>query len=184
MNKTTSFIIPALFAVAPVYATDYLSIEQAQRIIFPTGDEIFVEQDIALSAQQRKQIKKQAGVRQRAKVQPAWQVLQNGKSAGWFLTDEVIGKHEFITYAVGISNSGEVIGVEVLSYRETHGGEVREKSWRDHFKGKHLGDPFKLDVDVPNISGATLSSRNLLDGVKRLLVLHQLFLQPRVASAS
>ena len=60
-----------------------------------------------------------------------------------------------------------------MTYRETHGGEVREASWRKSFKGKKLSDPFKLDVDVPNITGATLSSRNILDGVKRVLVLLQ-----------
>jgi hypothetical protein len=31
-------------------------------------------------------------------------------------------------------------------------------------------------VDVPNISGATLSCRNVMDGVKRLLVLQQIAL--------
>ena len=94
----------------------------------------------------------------------------------WFIVDDVIGKHEFITYATAIAPDGKVLGLEVMSYRETHGGQIRDAGWRQHFVGKTLASPFKLDEDVPNISGATLSSRNVLDGVKRLLVIHKLFL--------
>ena len=88
----------------------------------------------------------------------------------------MIGKHEFITYATAISPDGHVLGIEILSYRETHGGQVREATWRKQFVGKTLSDPFKLDQDVSNISGATLSCRNVMDGVKRLLAIHKLFL--------
>jgi Na+-transporting NADH:ubiquinone oxidoreductase subunit NqrC len=63
-----------------------------------------------------------------------------------------------------------------MSYRETHGGQVRDAAWRKSLVGKTLADPFKLDQDVPNISGATLSCRNVMDGVKRLLAIHKLFL--------
>jgi len=115
-------------------------------------------------------------VRQRTAEQKVWRAERDGQLLGWFVVDEVIGKHEFITYAVAISPDGHVLGVEILTYRETHGGQVREAAWRKHFAGKTLADRFKLDEDVPNISGATLSCRNVMDGVKRLLVVHKLFL--------
>lgn len=63
-----------------------------------------------------------------------------------------------------------------MSYRETHGGQVRDIGWRNNFFGKSLASPFKLDEDAPNISGATLSSCNLLDGVKRMLAIRKLYL--------
>lgn len=88
------------------------------------------------------------------------------------IVDEVIGKHEFITYATGISPNGQVLGVEILSYRESKGGQVREASWRNLFRGKTVRDRFRLNQDIPNISGATLSCRNITDGVKRLLAIH------------
>ncbi|MCB1687912.1 MAG: FMN-binding protein [Halioglobus sp.] len=34
-----------------------------------------------------------------------------------------------------------------------------------------------MGEDIPNISGATLSCRNVVDGVRRLLVLHDLVLK-------
>jgi Na+-transporting NADH:ubiquinone oxidoreductase subunit NqrC len=67
-------------------------------------------------------------------------------------------------------------GVEVLVYRETHGYQIRNPEWRQAFVGKTLTDAFKLDQDIPNIAGATLSCKNVTNGVKRLLALQQVAL--------
>ena len=131
---------------------------------------------LELSDAERDRIKSLSGMRQRWKTQQAWRAERGGELLGWMIVDDVVGKHEYITYAAAISPEGSVLGIEILSYRETHGDEVRQASWRDNFVGKTLDDPFKLDVDVPNISGATLSCRNVVDGVKRLLALHRVAL--------
>ncbi len=168
-----ALVTPALISHA--HAEDYLTIQQAQSILFPEA-KIFLESAIQLSDEQRNQIKKIAGVRQRTSVQQNWRAEADGKLLGYFLVDEVIGKHEFITYAAAISPEGQVKGIEILSYRETHGGQIRKAEWRNHFSGKTLDDQFKLNKDIPNISGATLSCRNVTDGVKRLLAIHKVAL--------
>lgn len=170
-----AFLLPVAVLATPALATDYLSIAQAQTLLFPAAKG-FAEQPLKFNGEQRERIKAAAGVRQRWEEQKVWRAERDGALQGWFVVDEVIGKHEFITYAAAISPEGKVLGVEILSYRETHGGQIREAAWRKHLAGKTLADPFKLDEDVPNISGATLSCRNVLDGVKRLLVVHKLFL--------
>lgn len=167
--------VPAVVMVAPALAQDYLTVPQAQKVLFAKADS-FVDSAVKLSAEQRDRIKSLSGVRQRWDTQKVWRAQQGGQLLGWFIVDEVIGKHEFITYATAISPEGKVLGVEILSYRETHGGQVRDASWRSRFVSKQLSDPFKLDQDIPNISGATLSCRNITDGVKRLLALHKVVL--------
>jgi len=169
------WMLPVAAIVMPAYAADYVTAEQAQKAIFPAAD-AFQMYPVKLSDAQKDKIKSMAGVRQRWDEQKTWRVEKDGKLMGWFMVDDVIGKHEFITYGVGLSPDGHVLGLEIMSYRETHGGGVREASWRKNFTGKTLADPFKLDEDVPNISGGTLSSRNVLDGVKRLLVIQKLVL--------
>ena len=168
--------VPLTAMVAPAYAVEYLSIEQAQTALFAEAS-AFVPQIITLSDQQRDDIKERAGVRQRNTTQQAWRAQRDGETLGWLVVDEVIGKHEFITYAAAISPAGSVLGIEIMSYRETHGGQIRDASWRDEFKGKNLEDPLKLGKDIPNISGATLSCRNVVDGVRRLLVIHAMVLR-------
>jgi Na+-translocating ferredoxin:NAD+ oxidoreductase RnfG subunit len=106
-----------------------------------------------------------------------WQAFDRETPIGWFIVDEVFGKHEYITYATAISNDGKVIGIEITDYRETKGDEVREKSWREQFIGKTTAAPLKLEQDIRNISGATLSCLHIAEGVKRLLALHALILR-------
>jgi Na+-transporting NADH:ubiquinone oxidoreductase subunit NqrC len=92
------------------------------------------------------------------------------------MVDRVIGKHEFITYALALGPDGTVRGIEILEYRETYGGEIRNPNWRRQFVGKKPGSALRLDGDIRNISGATLSSRHVTDGVRRLLVTYQMLL--------
>jgi len=175
-----ALLVPMVAIVAPAYAVDYLSVEQAQKLLFPDAA-AFADHKLSLTDEQRDVIKERAGVRQRSETQAVWSAERDGKLMGWLFIDDVIGKHEFITYATAISAAGEVIGVEILSYRETHGGQVRDAAWRGKFKGKTLADPWRLGKDVPNISGATLSCRNVLDGVKRMLVMWDLILRKSVS---
>lgn len=177
MTKLPNLVwLPAAALSMNVFAADYLTVAQAQQVMFATADE-FIVQAVHLNDAQLDAIKDKAGVKQRSAEPDVWMVKEGGEFAGWFLTDQVIGKHEFISYAVAISPAGKVIGLEIMSYRETHGGQVRNPDWRIHFMGKQLGDKFKLNKDIPNISGATLSCRNITDGVKRLLALHDVALQ-------
>lgn len=169
-------LVPVMLLIAaPVIANEYLTVVQAQKVLFPEADR-FVEAPVLLADAQREAIEDKAGVSQRWKKQEAWRAEKGGKLVGWFIVDNVIGKHEFITYAAALLPEGKVKGVEVLIYRETRGDQVRGAGWRKVFENKTLADPFKLDKDVPNISGATLSCKNITNGVKRLLVLQKLVL--------
>ncbi len=165
-------IVPAVLAASTSgYATTYLTIEQAQAAIFPGAT--LTPAPVTLTTAQRAAIEKTSGVRVRSSEVRAWRVT----GGGWFIVDEVLGKHEFITYAVGLDANGATHGVEILDYRETYGGEVRNPKWRAQFIGKTSAAPLKLDHDIKNISGATLSSRHITDGVKRLLATHDIVLR-------
>ncbi len=166
------YLIPLASISAISYATEYLSSEQAQKVLFPEAD-TFTAVPIQLTDEQKDQIKQLAGVRQRKSEVQIWRADKKGEVLGWMVLDEVVGKHEFITYSAALDPKGKVLGIEILNYRETHGGQVRDSKWRKQFVGKVLSDPFKLDKDVANISGATLSCRNVLDGVKRLLAMQK-----------
>ena len=59
--------------------------------------------------------------------------------------------------------------IEILSYRESHGGEIRLPAWRRQFVGKTSAAPLRLGDDISNISGATLSCQHVTDGVRRIV---------------
>jgi hypothetical protein len=171
ISRITWVTLTASTAAWPAYATTYLNVEQAQQTIFP-GAKLH-ESPLKLTPDQRKAIEKASGVKVRAAEVRLWLV----EGGGWFVVDEVIGKHEFITYALGLNPDGSIKQIEVMDYRENYGGEVRKPEWRSQFIGKRHGAKLKLDDDVKNITGATLSCRHLTEGVKRLLALHDLVLK-------
>lgn len=162
------WLIPVGFGAASValvaHATQYLTVEQAQRAAFPEAT-AFVATDVAIDATQ---LGAPAGW-----LPHIWQARRGDELLGWFFADAVIGKSELITYALAIDAQGAVVSLEVLEYRESHGGEVRLAPWRKQFVGKTSRDPLELNRDIKNISGATLSCRHLTEGVQRLLKLHR-----------
>jgi len=93
---------------------------------------------------------------------------------------ETIGKHRPITYMVGVSPDGRVTSVEILVYRESKGNEVRMKRFNYQYEGKTTQDPIRINKDIINITGATMSVRSVSAGVKRALVLvEEFFLKAR-----
>ena len=181
MSKTGAnwfIVLPAAavaFAPAAASATVYLSIQGAQQAMFPGAQ--FAPHDLTFTPDQRKAIAKASGVGTFDKVQRVWEVRSGGARAGWFILDRVPGKHEMVTYAVGLTPDGAVRRVEILEYRESYGGEIKNQAWRQQFVGKRFGSPLQLDRDIKNISGATISSRHVTDGIRRLLVTYQLLLR-------
>lgn len=170
-SRITWVALSTVTAATPAFAVTYLNVGQAQQAIFPGA--IFQETPVTLTPEQRKAIEKASGVKVRARELKVWLV----KGGGWFIVDEVIGKHEFITYALGLQADGSVKRIEVMDYRESYGSEVRNAAWQSQFIGKKHGAKLKLDDDIKNISGATLSCRHIAEGVKRLLATYEVVLK-------
>jgi len=170
--KAQFFLLPAaaLTIAMPVRAAVYLTVEQAQAELFP--GETFTQDFRTLTSAQADAIESASDVNVRGKEVKAWRT----SSGGWFILDEVVGKHDFIPIALGIDTKGTVKGVEVLEYREAYGDQVRDADWRAQFAGKTKASTLQLTKDIENISGATLSCRHITDGVKRLLATHALVL--------
>ncbi|GLQ87647.1 FMN-binding protein [Dyella flagellata] len=170
--KSRLLLLPvaALVAAAPVRATVYLSIEQAQALMFPGAT--LTPAFITLTAEQMKAIEKDSDVNVLSPQLKVWK----SSSGGWFIADQVVGKHDFIPFALALDEHGAVKDVEILEYRETYGDQVRNANWRAQFTGKTHSAPLKVGADIKNISGATLSSRHITDGVKRLLSTYALVL--------
>jgi len=169
-------------ATREALAERYLSLAEAQRVCFPQADR-FEAQTIRLTAEESKAIEKKSGAKVRAQESQVWLARKGTNLLGLLLLDHVFGKHEVIEYAVGVSPVGTVQQVEILEYREHYGGEIRNAKWREQFKGKTSTSKLKLNEDIYNISGATISCRNVTDGVRRVLATFELVVWPRLLAA-
>jgi Na+-translocating ferredoxin:NAD+ oxidoreductase RnfG subunit len=160
-------VLAAAAAPTSAFAIDYLTADQAAKLMFPDADS-FDARTVTLDAAQLQQLEAQ-GVHGRS---ANWQVRaakHAGATLGFVVVDDVIGKVELITYAVGIALDDTVKQIEILSYRESHGFEVRLPAWRKQFVGKGTASAMRVGEDIANISGATLSCTHVTDGVRRIV---------------
>jgi hypothetical protein len=98
---------------------------------------------------------------------------------GYAVVQNTIGKHKPMTYMVGVDNKGFVSDIELLVFREARGSEVRQKRFNAQYEGKSVLDPVRINKDIINISGATMSVRSMSAGIKRVLVLiDEFYLKP------
>jgi hypothetical protein len=166
----------ALGSMLPLYspgvlAKEYLTVEEARELLFP--GESMVEVTVFFPEEVRKAVRKATATRVRNPSPRTWR----SETGGWFLVDQVIGKHENIDMAFALSSEGKVIGLEVLTYRESYGHEIMNPLWRDQFTGIGPGRILRLDRDIKNISGATLSCRHVTDAINRLTILWDMVLK-------
>jgi len=162
--------------VPVVVAAQYLSLEQAQKAIFPQADR-FAEVALALTAEQRARVAALAGPQPPHRSLRAWKANEGATLLGYVFVDEVLGKEQFITYAIGIDTTGKVSTLEVLAYRESHGGEIRDRAWRHQFDGRRGAEQLNFRADIKNIAGATLSCEHVTQGVRWIDALWQVALR-------
>lgn len=176
-------MLVSCFAVAPfeAWAERYLTEAEARALCFPKADR-FEELVVRFTPGQKKAIEKKSGIKVRNLGNRVWIACQDTNTSGVLVVDHVLGKHEIIEYAVAIAPDGRVLQIEVLEFRESHGHEIRGETWRAQFKGKTASSKLKLNDDIYNLSGATISCRQITEGTKRVLATYEVVLRPRLAA--
>jgi Na+-translocating ferredoxin:NAD+ oxidoreductase RnfG subunit len=163
----------ALMLPAPVVvAAEYLTIDVAQKEFFPQAQS-FDPVLLSLTPEQKSAVAKLAGPQPPHGNLRIWGAIANGINVGYVFFDEVIGKSDYITYATAIDANGALRTVEILSYRESHGAEIRNTAWRQQFANKSDLAQLRFRIDIKNISGATLSAEHVTQGVRWIYALWQ-----------
>ena len=101
--------------------------------------------------------------------------------AAVFATTEAEGYNSTIHLLIGVSHDGVLTGVRAVSQRETPGLgdaiDIQKSKWITKFDGKSLASPArerwavdKDDGDFDSITGATVTSRAVVKGVKNTLL--------------
>jgi len=165
-------LVAALLSAAS--AETLLTQEQALKVVFPKS-EVVQPETKALTPEQRADLENNTGLRFPEAEYPTFVAKAKGVTDGYAVILNEIGKHENITFIVGVSSKGKVLEVAVMEYRESRGGEVRERRFLSQFHGKTSSDPIRVNQDIVNYTGATLSSYAIARGVRRALALTRLF---------
>ena len=157
----------------------FLSEEEALTAMFPKSKKIRKE-IIELTAEQKQLIESRIGWKFPEEAFEVYVGETGEKVEGYAMIHNTIGKHKPMTYMVGVDPRGHVTNVELMVFREARGSEVGRKRFNYQYEGKTVLDPVRINKDIINISGATMSVRSMSAGVKRVLVLiDEFYLKPQ-----
>ena len=121
---------------------------------------------LTLSGDLGKEVKSILGHRYKKIRVPYW---QDGCRSAWIL--EEIGKERYITTGFVVNEQG-LEKIKVLIFRESRGWEVKHDFFAEQFIGAKLNDKDRLDRNIDNISGATMSVDAITSLSRVALVLH------------
>jgi Na+-translocating ferredoxin:NAD+ oxidoreductase RnfG subunit len=100
-----------------------------------------------------------------------YEIKEKNETIGFAVLDNVLGKVKPITFLVILNSDLSVKSVDIIKYREQYGGAIEKKAWLDQFLSKNIESELKLNTGIDGISGATISVKAVIKGVKRLLYL-------------
>ena len=148
----------------------YLTEDAALKLSFSDCDR--VERKVhAVTKDERKKIESRLGWALSESTVTIFEGFRENQPRGRSVIAEEMGKFKPITFMVKVSNEGKVERVDVLTYREAVGSEVRRRRFTGQFQGKTAKDPLRINRDILNITGATMSVQAMTAGVKKVLVL-------------
>lgn len=160
------------------HAEVFMSEEDAVKIMLPKS-QLVRKEVIRLTQEKKELIEQRIGWKFPEESFEVYLGHTGDKIDGYAMVHNTIGKHKHMTYMVGVDANGTCSDVELLVFREARGSEVRRKRFNSQYEGKTVLDPIRINKDIINISGATMSVRSISAGVKRVLVLiDEFYLKP------
>jgi hypothetical protein len=157
---------------------EFMTEEEALKLVLPKSKEIRKEL-IRLTPEKKEQIEQRIGWKFPEESFEVYIGQTGDKIDGYAMIHNTIGKYKPMTYMVGVDAKGNCTDVELLVFRDAKGSEVGRKRFNVQYEGKTVADPIRINKDIINISGATMSVRSMSAGVKRVLVLiDEFYLKP------
>ncbi len=157
---------------------EFMTEEEAVKAILPKSQRVHKEL-IRLTPEKKELIEQRIGWKFPEESFELYIGETGDKIDGYAMIHNTIGKYKHMTYMVGVDPNGTCTDVELLVFRDAKGSEVGKKRFNSQYEGRTVSDPIRINKDIINISGATMSVRSMSAGVKRVLVLvDEFYLKP------
>ncbi|MBC8551561.1 MAG: FAD:protein FMN transferase [Candidatus Brocadiales bacterium] len=159
----------------------YMTEEQALREVFPHCDEILFSV-VPLTKEEKSQLQNKLRRKIYEDFFVVYMGIKSGEVTGYAIITEEIGKFHPYTFVVSVDLEGKIDKIAILVYRESRGSDIAKKRFLYQFKGKSLKNRIRINRDIINISGATMSVVTMCKGVKKVLtVIDEFYLSDKNA---
>lgn len=152
--------------VSELYAEVFYTIEEALMALLP-GNADLKEEVKVLTEEQKKTVQEKAKVELNPEFDKEFHFYVS--SSGIAVLDTVKGKWGPIKFMMAFDTAGKIKDIVVLELKERRGRPVKERKFLGQYVEKSISDPIKLNKDIKGIAGATISSRQMTDGVRKLV---------------
>ena len=172
-------VLMTVFLAAPVstFGEVFYSKEEAFELAF--GKEAQIENlPVFLTDEQTAEIEKMAHAKLSGQLFTFYEGYRNGQLLGYAAIESKTVRTQPETLLIVLSPKGELVKTEILAFHEPP--EYKPSvAWFATLLRKPLGQ-LRLDQGVDGISGATLSVRASLEGIRKAMAVYQIAVAPEV----
>jgi hypothetical protein len=154
--------------------------DEALRLAFPDAE--VRSHTVFLTPEQETAVKTRTGLDLESKLFTYYEGRRGGELVGFAVIDTHIVRTLPETFMAVLTPAGAIDRVVVLAFYEPPEYAPPER-WLGQFEGRVLDEsPWRVGRDVHGIAGATLTAHAVRDGLRKILVLHDLVMRPQAGS--
>ncbi len=153
-----------------VGASTYLSQPQAIQTAFPTAG--VERKTVFLTPEQIKQIESLSGSKVDSSIVTYYVARSSAGLEGTAFFDRRLVRTLPVVYMAVVKPSGAIDRVELLSFEEPD-DFLPPARWLKLYRDRVLNNDLTLGRGIPHITGASLSSQAMNDGVRQILATYQ-----------
>jgi hypothetical protein len=163
-------------AASPAWARVYVAQQDALRSAFPAPQEV-ERRVLYLDEDQARRARERSGAAVDGRVIPYYVGLLDGRVTGYAYFDTHLVRTLPETVLVVVSPERRIRRVEIVSFDEPE-DYLPGRRWLDQFRDQPFGESLSLKGRIHVLTGATLSARAITSAARRVMALHELFVDP------
>ena len=168
-------IFICLFVLSPAAQSKvFMNRDEALKLAFPGADRID-KKEVILSQAQADEIESLSRSKLTTKLYILYEGFKGGKSLGYAIIDTHSLRTKTETVMFVINKDGTLRQAEILAFFEPP-EYMPGDNWIALFYGKSASDSLKPGKDIPNITGATITSTALSQTMRQILALARVVL--------
>jgi hypothetical protein len=164
-----------LFMVSPSFSKVYMTRDKALKLAFPDADQI-KKNTVFLSEEQTKKIESMAKAKLESRLYIFYVGKKGDKTLGYAALDTHLLRTKTETVMIVINPDGTLRQVEILAFFEPPEYMPSDK-WINLFQNETLTDSLWIGRDVPNITGATITSNAMVQSIRKVMAVFQVALK-------
>ena len=168
---TVKMVLTLLLLCAGASANLLISPVEAMQHAFGSGTEV-TKKNTLLTGDQAETVTRRAEMKLETKIYRIYTASADGKAVGYgvLITRKVRQKDAAVLYM--ITPQGGIASIEIIAFNEPP-EYMPQHSYLAQFEGKDGNDTLRVGKDIPTVSGATLSARNVTDGARLALAVFE-----------